>query len=89
MSTEIRKPSEKLMGWVLHPRLRNLLCLLSIGLVWWLLRDYPWWLWAPACFLAPFVVVFVWLISAYSYQKATYPQRACATKRRRRERAGG
>lgn len=91
MTGEELKPMDRLMGWVLHTRVRNGLVLLAVLGVWWALysRGYPWWLWTPACLLTPFVVVWLWLMAAYTYQKATYPRRALEAKRRRqRERAG-
>ncbi len=75
------------MGWVLHPHVRDALVVLGVLGVWWALfaRGYPWWLWLPACFLAPLVVMGLWLVTAYSYQKATYPRRALEAKRRRKK----
>jgi hypothetical protein len=91
MNGNTLRPGERLVGWLLHPWARNGVVLLAVLGVWWALyaRGYPWWLWAPACFLTPFVVVWLWLMAAYSYQKATYPRRALEAKRRRkREREG-
>jgi hypothetical protein len=78
-------PSERVVGWVLHPRVREGAAgLATVGVGWALVgRGDPWWLWVPACFLTGLVTEVLWYVVAYIYQKKTYPGRAREAKERR------
>ena len=69
---------------LLHPYARLVLMVLTVGLLYRGLRVYPWWLWLPACFLGAVAAMWLCLVGAYGYQKATYQQRARDFKLRRR-----
>jgi hypothetical protein len=81
------KPGERLVGWALSTRTRDGAAGLAVlGMGWALVRQgYPWWLWAPTCFLTGLFMGILWYVLAYLYQKATYPRRAREAKRRRQE----
>jgi hypothetical protein len=83
-------PRERVVGWVLHPHTRDGAAVLAVLGVGWALvtHRYPWWLWAPACFLTGFLMEALWYVMAYLYQKSTYPQRAREAKRRRKKERG-
>jgi hypothetical protein len=87
MNSNTLTPEERAVGWLLHPRTRHGAAVLGMG---WALvaHPYPWWLWAPACFLTGFFMEVLWYVMAYLYQKNTYPQRAREAKRRRKQEGG-
>ena len=87
MEKQPRPLSVQFFRLVLHEYARWTAVGAAVALVWLLLsRAYPWWIWLPACFLAGVLTLWLALMLMYAYQKATYPHRAAAYRRRVRQR---
>jgi hypothetical protein len=75
-----------------HPLTRALAVGLAVIAMFALLyaRSYPWWIWAPACYLTGVFTLVLWLALSYLYQKSTYSARAviCRLQRERQRREG-